>query len=84
MSARQDDNFRQMLRALPMRRATPRVVDLSFPVSLSWPERHWYEPQTFDQVAAQEAVRSARVQKLPDRIENPSAVGRLAVLWRKR
>lgn len=29
MSARDDDNFRQMLRALPMRGATPRVVEFS-------------------------------------------------------
>lgn len=84
MSTRDDDNFRQMLRALPMRRATPRHVDLSFKASLSWPEKHWYRPETFEQVAAQDAVRSARAQRLPDRIAAPAAIRQLASLLRTR
>ncbi|GAA3937202.1 hypothetical protein [Actinoplanes auranticolor] len=64
--------------------ATVRVVDLSFPVSLSWPESYWYEPESFDQVAAQEAIRTARAQSLPDRITDVSTVGRMATLWRTR
>jgi len=62
--------------------ATPWVLDFSFPVQLSWPEEHWYTPQTFEEMAQQEAVRSARAQGLPDRIEDPTTVSRLATLWR--
>jgi hypothetical protein len=80
MTARERDGFRQALRSL----ATPRVVDLTFRASLSWPETHWYEPESFEDVAAQDAIRSARSQGLPDLIEDSSAVGRLAVLLRKR
>lgn len=64
--------------------ATARLIDLSFTVSLSWPESYWYEPASFDQVAAKEAIRSARAQRLPDRITDASTVGRMATLWRTR
>jgi hypothetical protein len=84
MTAREDDGFRQALRAIPMRRATPRPLNFSFRASLAWPMSEWYRPETFHQVAAQEAVRRARTQKLPDRIADPSVIGRLAVFWRKR
>jgi hypothetical protein len=80
---------------LPLRRAVPadqgcamsataRTVDLSFGVSLAWPTERWYEPQTFDQVAAQDAISGARAQGLADRIEDPSAVRQLASLLRTR
>ncbi|MBM0258957.1 hypothetical protein [Micromonospora sp. 4G55] len=64
--------------------ATKRKIDFSFNGSLSWPEGEWYAPETGREQAAQDAIRGARKQGLPDRIEDPATVDNLAVLVRKR
>jgi len=63
--------------------ATPAIVDFSWEASLSWPDSEQYEPETSDQVAEQEAIRSARAQGLPDRIQDPAVIGRLATMLRR-
>lgn len=47
---------------------------------LDQPSDRWPRPATFTEVAAQEAIRSARAQGLPDRISDPATVRRLAAL----
>lgn len=63
--------------------ATPQRFDFRFPASLAWPCEHWYEPETFEEIAAQEAIRSARAQGLPDRITDDHTAGKLATLFRR-
>lgn len=53
-------------------------------VATCWPEAEWPTPETFEEVAAQAAVRSAREQGLSPVIQDLSIVGNLATLWRKR
>jgi hypothetical protein len=70
MSARDDNNFLEMLRALPIRGATPRVVDLSYGNLLYGPEKTWPHPETVEEFAQADAVRSRRKQGLPERLGN--------------
>lgn len=71
MSARQDDNFRQMLRGLPRRGAskgaTPRVVDMG--------------PHTLIHM---NAVKARRRQKLGVKVSDASVLQRVASLVRTK
>jgi hypothetical protein len=62
--------------------ATPRMFDFSFPASLAWPEREWYQPEGFKQTAQQHAISGRRAQGLPDKISDPVVVGKIAALIR--
>ncbi|WP_326561401.1 hypothetical protein [Micromonospora sp. NBC_01796] len=77
MSARQDDGFRQALRKL----ATKRPVDFRHDAILHAPEREWYRPKNAREVAVQHAVRSARAQGLPDKVQDQSLISRAAALF---
>lgn len=63
---------------------TPKYINFSFEASLSWPNSEQYEPTTFDETAAQDAIRGAREQGLPDRVSDPVAVHKLRSLLRRR
>ncbi|MEH1098220.1 hypothetical protein [Micromonospora sp. CPCC 205561] len=77
--ARENDGFRRALRSM----ATRRKIDFSFNGSLSWPESEWYTPETFGQVAAQDAIKRARKQGLPDRIEDRPTLDKIAALGKR-
>lgn len=64
--------------------ATNRKLDFrSRTIATCWPEAEWPAPESFEEVAAQEAVRSARAQGLPVVIQDPATVRDLAVLWKR-
>ncbi|MFJ6198856.1 hypothetical protein [Micromonospora sp. NPDC092111] len=65
--------------------ATKRRLDFRpRTVATCWPEGEWPTPEPFEEVAAQDAVRSAVKQGLPSVIQDPAFVDQQAVLWRKR
>ncbi|MFD6771257.1 hypothetical protein ACFWC6_34155 [Micromonospora chalcea] len=65
--------------------ATRRLLDFRpRTVATCWPESEWPPAETFEEVAAQDAVRSAVKQGLPTVIQDSATVRSLAVLWRKR
>lgn len=77
--ARGDDGFRKALRSL----ATKRKIDFSFNGSLSWPAEHWYPAETWQEQAAQDAIKRARKQGLPDRIEDRPTLDKIAALGKR-
>ncbi|MEU2661194.1 hypothetical protein [Micromonospora sp. NPDC007220] len=76
---RENDGFRQALPSM----ATRRKIDFSFNGSLSWPEPEWYVPETWQEQAAQDAIKRARKQGLPDRIEDRPTLDKIAALGKR-
>ncbi|MEV0811232.1 hypothetical protein [Micromonospora sp. NPDC050200] len=65
--------------------ATRRKLDFRpRTVATCWPESEWPPAETFEEVAAQDAVRSAVKQGLPPVIQDPAIVRDLVILCRKR
>ncbi|KIR64729.1 hypothetical protein [Micromonospora haikouensis] len=64
--------------------ATRRKLDFRpRTVVTCWPEAEWYTPETFEEVAAQDAVRSAVKQGLPPVIQDRSTLDKIAALGKR-